>query len=100
MSFAPLQRPKRGKPVPVSKLGQPLRSARPPALSHPIVQARLRIGAPNDCFEQEADRVADAVMRMPELTFDTARTLGASSACGAIQLEGGSVYGNIVRYYE
>jgi hypothetical protein len=32
----------------------------------PIVQAKLRIGAPNDKFEQEADRVADEVMRMPE----------------------------------
>ena len=29
-------------------------------------QAKLKIGAPNDRFEQEADRVADQVMRMPE----------------------------------
>ncbi len=32
------------------------------------VQAKLTIGAPDDEYEQEADRVADAVMRMPELT--------------------------------
>ena len=32
----------------------------------PIIQAKLRIGAPNDRHEQEADRVADEVMRMPE----------------------------------
>ena len=32
----------------------------------PIIQAKLRIGAPNDRHEQEADRVADQVMRMPE----------------------------------
>lgn len=30
------------------------------------LQAKLRIGQPNDKYEQEADRVADQVMRMPE----------------------------------
>ena len=30
------------------------------------LQAKLRIGQPGDRYEQEADRVADAVMRMPE----------------------------------
>ena len=30
------------------------------------LQANLRIGQPGDMYEQEADRVADAVMRMPE----------------------------------
>ena len=30
------------------------------------LQAKLRIGQPGDKYEQEADRVADAVMRMPE----------------------------------
>ena len=30
------------------------------------LQAKLRIGLPGDAYEQEADRVADAVMRMPE----------------------------------
>lgn len=32
------------------------------------LQAKLRIGKPNDKYEQEADRVADQVMRMPENT--------------------------------
>ncbi len=32
----------------------------------PVIQAKLRIGQPNDKYEQEADRVADEVMRMPE----------------------------------
>jgi hypothetical protein len=32
----------------------------------PVVQAKLRIGRPNDKYEQEADRVADTVMRMPD----------------------------------
>ena len=31
------------------------------------VQSKLTIGAPNDKYEQEADRVADEVMRMPEV---------------------------------
>ncbi|HYR12440.1 MAG TPA: DUF4157 domain-containing protein, partial [Longimicrobium sp.] len=31
-----------------------------------IVQAKLRVGPPGDVYEQEADRVADDVMRMPE----------------------------------
>jgi len=30
------------------------------------IQAKLRIGQPGNVYEQEADRVADAVMRMPE----------------------------------
>ena len=32
----------------------------------PTIQTKLKIGEPNDKFEQEADRVADEVMRMPE----------------------------------
>ena len=31
-----------------------------------MIQAKLKIGQPNDMYEQEADRVADMVMRMPE----------------------------------
>lgn len=30
-----------------------------------IIQPKLKIGAPNDKYEQEADRVADQIMRMP-----------------------------------
>ena len=30
------------------------------------IQAKLSVGQPGDIYEQEADRVADAVMRMPE----------------------------------
>lgn len=32
----------------------------------PEIQARLKIGRPGDKYEQEADRVADTVMRMPD----------------------------------
>jgi len=31
-----------------------------------VIQAKLRIGQPNDIYEQEADRVAEQVMSMPE----------------------------------
>ncbi len=31
-----------------------------------VIQAKLRIGQPNDIYEQEADRVVDQVMRMPD----------------------------------
>jgi len=31
-----------------------------------VIQAKLKIGQPNDVYEQEADRVADQVMRMPD----------------------------------
>jgi len=31
------------------------------------LQAKLRIGQPGDKYEQEADRVADEAMRMPEV---------------------------------
>lgn len=36
------------------------------ALQPPLIQAKLTIGQPNDKYEQEADRVADIVMHMPE----------------------------------
>ena len=34
------------------------------------VQAKLRIGQPGDIYEQEADKVADQVMRMPEPGYE------------------------------
>ena len=36
------------------------------SLGNQVLQAKLTIGAPNDKYEQEADRVADQVMRMPD----------------------------------
>ncbi len=45
----------------------PAVASRPPTPTfHPFVQAKLHIGAPNDKYEQEADRVAEEVMRMPD----------------------------------
>src|SRR5574340_1524621 len=36
------------------------------------LQTKLRIGQPGDVYEQEADRVADQVMRMPDIFRQTA----------------------------
>ena len=71
MSFITLRRsaPKTNRPACSAplKVAPTLSIPSAPAL-HPIVQAKLRIGAPNDKFEQEADRVAEQVMRMPDAT--------------------------------
>jgi len=34
-----------------------------------LLQAKLKIGSPHDIYEQEADRVAEQVMRMPGPTL-------------------------------
>ncbi len=76
MTFASVSKPKpkkaasvkrKGKPVPVrqkvvpgSGFGEVFQPRSLP------IQPQLKIGAPNDKYEQEADRVADEVMRMPE----------------------------------
>jgi hypothetical protein len=52
----------------------PARSISPDRPLHPVVQAKLRIGAPNDKYEQEADRVADQVMRMSEPARELAQS--------------------------
>jgi len=43
------------------------------------VQTQLTVGPAHDVYEQEADRVADSILRMPETSFDTeTQGLGAS----------------------
>lgn len=44
-----------------------------------VIQAKLKIGQPNDIYEQEADRVAEQVMRMTENTVVS----GQRSAVGS-----------------
>ncbi len=39
-----------------------------------VIQAKIEIGQPNDIYEQEADRIADQVMRMPERTVQAKPT--------------------------
>jgi hypothetical protein len=36
-----------------------------------VIQAKLNVGAPDDIYEQEGDRVAEQVMRMPEPALQT-----------------------------
>lgn len=38
----------------------------------PLIQTKLTVGAPNDKYEQEADRVAEQIMRMPASQSDVA----------------------------
>jgi len=46
-------------------------------------QAKLKIGQPNDIYEQEADRVADQVMRMPDPVVQRELSpLAADPSCG------------------
>ncbi len=54
------QRPRRGR------TGFATPAAVTPVGPGPVIQPKLTVGAPNDRFEREADRVADQVMRMPE----------------------------------
>lgn len=48
----------------------------------PLIQPKLKIGAPNDKYEQEADRVANQVMRMPEPGFASAGPAPPSDSNG------------------
>jgi hypothetical protein len=66
MTFATLQKSDRNKRLANAKKHTPQLSEQVPAIQFPIIQAKLRIGAPNDRYEQEADRVAEQVMRMPD----------------------------------
>ena len=88
-AFAPKERRERGRCRRTSdseeRMTRPLQSVRtantlpavqakcscgggcPRCLGHRHVQAQLKVGAPGDKYEQEADRVADQVMRMPDL---------------------------------
>src|SRR6266496_250915 len=47
------------------------------------IQAKLRISQPSDSYEQEADRVADQVMRMPVPDAEDGGTICAACAHGA-----------------
>ncbi|MGB8466064.1 MAG: DUF4157 domain-containing protein [Terrimicrobiaceae bacterium] len=81
----PLRNRKRRLPlsIPNGAHREPPHSMVASALSHPIIQARLRVGAPNDRFEQEADLVAERVMRMPDP--ENAPALPAGIADDAVQ---------------
>lgn len=48
------------------------------------VQTKLKVSEPGDVYEQEADRISDQVMRMPEPQFQRA---SAGEACAGCQAE-------------
>ncbi len=54
------------QPIIQHKSGCPCGGGCPRCKEEAFLQAKLKIGAPNDKYEQEADRVAAQVMRMPE----------------------------------
>lgn len=56
-----------------------------PVLLQDVLQAKLTIGQPGDKYEQEADRVAEQVMRMPEPIPLAGQTLAASGEPPTIQ---------------
>src|SRR5207253_2021013 len=59
-----------------------------------MIQAKLKVSTPGDKYEQEADRVADAVMRLPAAggmnagqSETNARDLGIQRMCGECEEE-------------
>lgn len=65
----PKRKSARGQHSADSKSGFAKLVFQPPATALPtvpVIQTKLNVGEPNDKFEQEADRVADMVMRVPE----------------------------------
>lgn len=59
-----------------------------------IIQAKLKVGPPNDRYEQEADRVAERVVQMPEVSpIDP-------SACETFNREGQGIPESVRSYFE
>lgn len=50
-----------------------------------LIQAKLKVGQPGDRYEQEADHVADAVMRMPEPDLSAGAAVSVQSQDVRIQ---------------
>lgn len=67
---------------PSLRLGHTLASHN--SLSYPL-QAKLTISQPRDQYDQEADRVADQVMRMSDPAIRLQRKCGCGGDCGACQ---------------
>lgn len=54
-------------------------------ITKPLIQTKLKIGAANDKYEQEADRVADQVMRMAEPANTNATGISGDNTTSNIQ---------------
>lgn len=51
----------------------------------PYIQAKLNVSTPGDQFEQEADRVADTVMRMPDAQVNPGATVSNQTQISRLQ---------------
>jgi hypothetical protein len=67
-----------------------LRLHSPKPAMPPVIQTKLKVGEPNDEFEQEADQVADEVRRIP----DSAIAVAASPGSGMFVLQRQCACGN------
>jgi len=74
-TFQLLRRTSRSRRSPVNKASRPdgQHTALQDALGYPV-QAKLKIGAPNDAHEREADATADRVMAMPDGSVQRSQT--------------------------
>jgi len=63
----------------------------------PTIQAKLKIGQPNDKFEQEADRVVEQVMRMPEPQVQRKACLSCNDIDEEEQIQAKPIAGTITR---
>ncbi|MCI0401520.1 MAG: DUF4157 domain-containing protein [Gammaproteobacteria bacterium] len=68
VSVAPKQKAARAQHSADSRFGFEKPVFQPQTEALPTIQTKLKVGEPDEKFEQEADRVADAVMRMPNGT--------------------------------
>jgi len=50
-----------------------------------VIQAKLTVNTPGDIYEQEADRVSEQVMRMPEPQLEFQRACACGEACPKCQ---------------
>lgn len=77
---------------PAQRLGRPFELS-DPSMPFPL-QAKLNLGTPGDQYEQEADRVAEQVMRMPDPAIRLQRkcacdasSSGPCEQCGATMIQ-------------
>ena len=73
-------------PFSVDATRQAQRAAVRRILRGPSIQTKLTVSAPGDVYEQEADRVADEVMRLPEQQLQESFTCGAE-VCPRVENE-------------
>jgi hypothetical protein len=81
---------------------EPVQPAAAPASVVPDgVQASLKVGAPNDRYEQEADQMGERVMRLPDTRFSSGDVIAPGDSGSAIRRqeedEPAEVQGKILR---